>query len=145
MIREANIDDIESICIICEQPGLQSYNKDGNYKEWFMELFNSETTVALVYESDNKILGAVVGENISCGGNLIWMLGVIPEKHGSIIAPQLLNHYENECMKLGVTWIYCEGYVETINPNKMAKIGYLTNDKIYRTYVKNLLINGKIT
>lgn len=145
MIRKANVNDIDSICDICKQPGLQSYNEDGDYSEWFLELFNSEKTVALVYELDNKILGAVIGENISCHGNLIWMLGVIPEKHGSIIAPRLLSRYENECMKLGVTWVYCEGYVETINPDKMKKIGYLTNDKIYRTYVKNLMDNGKIT
>lgn len=39
---------------------------------------------------------------------------------------------------MGYNWIYTDGYVETIKPQSAKKLGYQTNEKMYRGYVKEL-------
>ena len=139
MIRKTLEKDLLTICEISNEPGLSNNSHEGGiaYYDWYLELLDL-TDLFFTYEIDGECVGFILGEKLLCKGTMIWSLGVIKEYQNKGVGVKLLKYYEEKCKELGITWIYSDGYVETVKPEKMKKLGYSTTNMKYRGYIKEI-------
>jgi GNAT superfamily N-acetyltransferase len=139
MIRKTIENDLLTICEISNEPGLSNTSKEGGiaYYDWYLDLLKL-TDLFFTYEIDGKCIGFVFGEKLLCNGSILWGAGVLPEYQNKGIGVRLLKHYENKCKEFGITWIYLDGYIETVKPDKMKRLGYSTSNIKYKGYYKEI-------
>ena len=139
MIRKTIEKDLLKICEISNAPGLSNTSTEGgiSYYDWYLELI-SLTDLFFTYELDGECVGFVLGEKLLCQGSMLWSVGVLPKYQNTGIGVKLLKHYEEKCKEIGITWLYLDGYVETVKPDKMEKLGYSTTNIKYKGYYKEL-------
>ena len=139
MIRKTLEKDLLRICEISNEPGLSNNSKEGGivYYDWYLELLNL-TDLFFTYELDGECVGFVLGEKLLCQGTMLWSVGVLNKYQNRGFGVKLLKHYEEKCKELGITWIYLGGYVETVDPDKMKKLGFSTTNMKYRGYYKDI-------
>jgi N-acetylglutamate synthase-like GNAT family acetyltransferase len=139
MIRKTIKSDIDAICEMSNQKGLSNSLHDGfAYKEWYEELLLEPTVLFFSYIRNDKCMGFILGEPLLTGGVMLWSLGVDPQIIGSGAGIRLLKYFENECKQRGHTWIYADGFVDTIDSEKALRLGYETSHVLYKGYFKEL-------
>lgn len=139
MIREANIEDLYIINDICQSTqALKSVNDDNNYISWLSKHIESNS-LFYVYETNNKIIGFILGEKMIGNGLLIWMSGVYEEYINKGIGVRLYNHIEKIAKESGLKWLIVYGYLDNDIVHKiLMKKGYNTNHNLYKEYFKFL-------
>ena len=109
-IREMDLDDLAPVYHLGEK--LFTANEVPNlYRTWdeyeLVQLFNSDSELCLVAESQQKLLGFALGTTIEKErsawkyGHLLW-LGVLPEYQRSGVAARLFIHIKELMIKQGV-------------------------------------------
>ena len=122
-IREMDLDDLAPVYHLGER--LFTAREVPNlYRTWdeyeLVELFNSDSELCLVAESQQKLIGFALGTTIEKErsawkyGHLVW-LGVLPEYRRSGVAARLFNHIKDLMIKQGVRIIIVDTEADNLS------------------------------
>ena len=110
VIRQMEIDDLADVFHLGEKT-FTAREVPNLYRTWdeyeVVNLFQSDPEFCLVAESDERIVGFILGTTIEKShsawkyGHLVW-LGVEPESHRQGIAVKLFKHFRSVMLESGV-------------------------------------------
>ena len=110
VVRQMEIDDLADVFHLGEKI-FTAHEVPTLYRTWdeyeVVNLFQSDPEFCLVAESDEKILGFLLGTTIEKShsawkyGHLVW-LGVEPESHRQGVAVKLFKHFRDLMLESGV-------------------------------------------
>ena len=137
-IREFHIDDYDAIINLWTESSLPFKPNGRDQKHKIKRELNVKTSIFLIAEIENKIVGSVFGTH---DGRKGWInrLAILPDYRGQGIAKKLVFEVEERLSKIGIEIIAC--LVENYNDKSMEffkTIGYIKhNDIIYFSQRKN--------
>lgn len=125
IIRKAELKDLEECEKLLDTPELIGpYGEVCSMESLKQDLIENPFFIA---ELSNKIVGCIIGEHLKQEGSMIWFLVVNPDYRGNSIGTLLLNKYEEQAKKDGITWIIL---YSDLHSNKTAEFYKKNNYKM---------------
>ena len=130
-IRNFKIEDYNSVIKLWESAGLPFKPKGRDSKVKIEEELKKGIAIFLLAETDNKIIGSVIGTH---DGRKGWInrVAVDPEYQKSGIARKLVLEVEKKLDELGIDIIAC--LIEDWNDRSMKvfeKLGYIKHEDVF--------------